>query len=222
MLGKEIYWLLKKEIAIEWRRRFAFHGILLYLVSTIFVAYMAFAGQSKHLNVPSWNALFWIVLLFTAVSVVTKSFAQEAEGRQLYYYTLARAESIIISKIIYNSGLMCLMALVGYGIYSILLNNPVENHGLFFLNLLLGSLCFASSLTLVSGIAAKAGNNATLMAVLSFPIVLPLLLLLIKVSKNAIDGLAWSVSFDELLTLFAINLIVLSISYVLFPYLWRT
>jgi heme exporter protein B len=75
---------------------------------------------------------------------------------------------------------------------------------------------------MVSGIAAKAQNSTTLMAVLSFPIIIPMLLMLMKVSKNALDGLDRSLSIDEIITLLAMNLIVISVSYLLFPYLWRS
>lgn len=221
-MKQEIFWLIHKEITLERRNRYAFNSILLYLVSTTFVSYMAFAGQSRQLNPASWNALLWIILLFTAMNTVAKSFAQESEGRQLYYYTLANAESIIVAKIIYNTLLLTLMSGIGFGIYALLLGNIVQDSWLFMLNMALGSIGFAATLTLVSAIAAKARNNTTLMAILSFPVVLPMLLMLIKVSKNAIDGLSRNVSFDEIITILAVNLIVLSISYLLFPYLWRS
>jgi heme exporter protein B len=61
-----------------------------------------------------------------------------------------------------------------------------------------------------------------LMAILSFPIILPLVLLLIDASKNAIDGLAWSVSKDEILLLVGMDLILAALAYILFPFLWRS
>lgn len=92
---------------------------------------------------------------------------------------------------------------------------------LYFVVVVLGSTGFAAVFTMVAGISAKAGNNSTLMAILSFPIVIPLLLVLIKASKNAMDGLDRSVSLDELFVLLAINIITVAVSLVLFPYLWR-
>jgi heme exporter protein B len=130
--------------------------------------------------------------------------------------------AIIISKIIYNALLMLLITLVGLGGYSLFLGNPVEDLGFFVLNLLLGALGFSSTLTMISAIAAKAGNNAVLMAILGFPVILPMLLLLIKVSKNAMDGLDRGASTEEIFTLLAINLIVVSVSYLLFGFLWRS
>ena len=60
------------------------------------------------------------------------------------------------------------------------------------------------------------------MAILSFPVIIPILLMAIRVSKNAIDGLDWSVSLDKIVTLMAINVIVAVTAYILFPYLWRS
>jgi heme exporter protein B len=175
-----------------------------------------------NLSIPTWNALFWIILLFSSVNAVAKSFVQEQQGRQLYYYMIASPESIILSKMLYNTGLTLILALLGYGVFSVILGNPVQDQGLFLLNLVLGAMGFSASLTMVSGIASKAGNNATLMAILSFPVIIPILLMAIRISKNALDGLDWSVSADKLLSLFAINVLVAATSYLLFPYLWRS
>ncbi|GAB4183702.1 MAG: heme exporter protein CcmB [Thermoflexibacter sp.] len=221
-LFKEIITLLKKEITLEWRRKYAFNGILLYIISTIFVCYLSFNLQKSQLNPLTWNALFWIILLFTATNAIAKSFMQESEGRQIYYYMLVSPEAIILSKIIYNTLLMWLMSFIGYLIYSTVLGNPVQDRLLFFINILLGGLGFSTTLSMISAIASKSTQGGTLMAVLGFPVIIPLLLLLIKISKNAMDGLALSISYKEISTLLAINLIVLSISYLLFPYLWRS
>jgi len=117
---------------------------------------------------------------------------------------------------------MMFLSLTGFLFYSIVLGNPVQDQLLFIINVILGALGFSCTLTMVSGIASKAGGNATLMAILSFPIIIPLLLLLIKVSKNALDGLDRGSSWDELIMLFAINLMITALSYILFPYLWKS
>ncbi|MDJ1469860.1 heme exporter protein CcmB [Cytophagaceae bacterium DM2B3-1] len=219
---REIAYLIRKEVLLEWRQKYALNGMLLYIVSTVLICYLSFSSRNEGISPPTWNALFWIILLFTAVSAVAKSFMQERAGRLLYYYTLASPQAIILSKIIYNTLLMSLIALIGYFVYAMMLGNPVDDKPLFIFTILLGSFGFASTLTMVSGIASKAGNNSVLMAILSFPIILPMLLMLIKVSRNAMDGLDRSVIMDELNTLLALNAIVVALSYMLFPYLWKS
>ena len=216
-LLKEVTSLIRKEILLEWRFKYAINGILLYVVSTVFVCYQAF----KSVDPTTWNALFWIILLFASVNAINKSFVQESRSRQLYYYTISSAKAVILSKIGYNILVMLLLSAIAYLVYSIIFRNPLGDPVLYFLVVILGSMSFASVFTMVSGISAKAVNNSTLMAILSFPIVIPLLLILIKVSKNAMDGLDRSVSTDELVVLLAINIITVAISLLLFPYLWR-
>lgn len=222
MKSAHILALLKKEFLLEWRMKATLQGMLLYVASTIFVCYLSFKLKTASIGVPTWNALFWIILLFVATMAISKSFQQESANRQFYYYFLCKPEEIIFSKIIYNAITVSVLGLVCLLFYSLVLGNPAEDLALFVTNLLLGAIGFSSTLTLVSGITQKAGNNTTLMAILGFPIILPLLLMLIKVSRHAIDGLSWSDSQDELMVLGALNLVVLACSYILFPFLWRS
>lgn len=216
-LYSSVKFLLKKEIMLEWRSKYAFNGILLYVISTIFVCFLSF----KKIDPISWNVLFWIIMLFAAVNAIAKSFMQENAQRQFYYYSLVSAEAIILSKIIYNSGLMLLLASIAFAFYNLVFNNPVQDIILYLICVLTGAISFATVFTLISGIASKANGSATLMAILGFPVIIPVLMVIIKLSKNAMDGLDRSVSYNELLVLGAINLIVLTGSYLLFPYLWR-
>jgi heme exporter protein B len=219
---KEIKALIDKEIRLELRQKYALNGMILYVVSTIYVCYLSFRLKSNQIDKITWNTLFWIILLFTATNAIAKSFTQERFGRLLYYYTLANPVAIIISKILYNTLLMLVLALVGFGVYAVVMGNPVGDIGMYLLSIVLGAIGFASSLSMVAGIASKAENNATLMAILSFPIIIPMLIMLLKISKNALDGLDRGSSLDEVLTLLAIDVIVFVLSVILFPYLWRS
>jgi len=209
--------LIRKDIILEWRSKYAINGIVLYVVSTVFVCYQAF----KSVDPTTWNALFWIILLFASINAINKSFVQESRGRQLYYYTIASPRAVILSKIIYNMLVMLLLSSIAYLVYSVIFRNPLGDPVLYMVVVALGAIGFAAVFTMVAAISAKAGNNSTLMAILSFPIIIPMLLVLVQVSKNAMDGLERSTSYDELIVLGAINIITVALSLLLFPYLWR-
>jgi len=197
-------------------------GLALYLFSTAFIYYLTFSLHQNLINPLTWSALFWVTMLFTAVNTVAKSFIDEKKGKEIYYYSIASPESIILSKIIYNFLLCLLLAITGYVLFIIFLKNPIEDIIIFVLTMILSCLGFATSLTLLSGIASKANNSSIIMAVLSFPIIMSILLMAIRVTKNCIDGLDRSASMDELMTLGAINLLAAAVSYLLFPYIWRS
>lgn len=216
-LVKEIGILLQKEMKIEWRQKHAIGGILLYVVSTIFVVYSAIKSVDPNV----WNALFWIVILFASVNALVKSFVQENSSRQLYYYTLANPTAIILSKIIYNSGLLLVLSLLSYGAFTLFAGNPVKDTGQFFLAIFLGSLGFSITFTFIAAISAKANNSATLMAILSFPLVIPIILTLLKLSANALLLMQDSTIWKDILTLVAIDFLMIAMAFILFPFLWR-
>lgn len=199
------------------RNKYALGGILLYVISTVFVCYLSF---KKIINPQTWNALFWIILLFASINGIAKSFIGETRGRLVYLYTLTSPQAVIVSKIIYNSLLLSVLSAICLLAYSIFVGNIIQDLSLFLIVLALGSFGFSSLLTMVSAIASKSNNNFTLMAILSFPILIPLLIVIIKISKNAIDGLEnWDT--NSLLILLFINVIIIALSYLLFRYLWR-
>lgn len=217
MLLKEIKYLAGKEIRLELKQKYVINGILLYLVSTIFVTYLAFDSV---ISVETWNSLFWIILLFVAVNGISKSFIQESPARHLYYYTIASPQAILLSKVFYNLLLMTILSGLSFLFFLLLMGNLVMNMTLFLVNLFLGSLGLASVLTMVSAIASRASHNFSLMAILSFPIILPLLATLMKVSKSALTEIQWTGNYSFIIILLMINLTVVILAYLLFPYIW--
>lgn len=213
-----VLYLIQKEIKTEWKQKYAFNGLILYVVSTVFVCYLSFR---QIVDLPTWNALFWIIQLFAGVNAISKSFLQEGRGRMLYYYTLTNARSFILAKIIYNLLLMLILSVFNLCFYSLFIGNPVQNMPMFIIAMVLGSAGFSAVLAMVSAIASKAGNNFALMSILSFPILIPILMVTIRFSKNAMDGIAWEVNQQFAVILLALIAMVFSLSYLLFPYLWR-
>ncbi|MBL7818429.1 MAG: heme exporter protein CcmB [Saprospiraceae bacterium] len=212
----EIALLFKKEMMLEWRQKYALGGILLYVTSTVFVVYLSFVKVLPDV----WNALFWIISLFASINAVVKSFVQENSNRQLYYYQLANPTAVILSKIFYNIFILLIINLLTFIVLGLMVGNPVSNTPQYLLAIVLGSIGFSITFTFISAIAAKANNAATLMAILSFPVILPVLITLIRLSKNALQNKS-SHWLNDIQTLGAIDAILIALCFVLFPYLWR-
>jgi heme exporter protein B len=219
---KSIKILILKELTLEIRKKSVVSGIGLYLFSLVFICYLTFKLRHDVISETTWSALFWIAILFSVINSVAKSFIGEKKGLSIYYYSVASPQAIITSKIIYNIIFCFGLSLAGYLLFSIFIDNPIQDTPLFLLTLLLTSIGFSASLSLISGISSKANNSNILMAVLSFPVVIGILLMAVKITKNALDGLDRYASYDELLNLFAINCIMTALAYLLFPYIWRS
>lgn len=209
--------IIKKEFLLEFRQKSTLVGILVYIVATVFISALSF---KKVIHPTVWNALFWVIFLFIAINVSTKSFLQETKGKGLFNYLYYNPQQFILGKVIYNMVLMATLSLLTFFFYAWFVGNMVQDMGLFVVALLFSSTAFSGVLSLMSAIASKA-NNMSLMAILSFPVLMPLLLVSIKLSKQAIDGLAWSVSYKYVVILIMLNFMVVALATLLFNYLWR-
>jgi len=219
-LAKEVKYLIHKEVLLEWRSKYTINGVLLYVVSTIFTCYLSFISLGNEKLI--WNALFWIIMLFASINGVSKSFLQETKGQQLYSYILASPAAVLISKTVYNTILMLVLTTIALGFYILVFDSfTPPDLLLYYVAVVMGSISFSTVFTMVSAIASKAGNGGMLMAILSFPIIIPVLILLIKLAKNAVDGLPWENSYDEIGMLLLVNILTVATSLLLFPYLWR-
>lgn len=215
---KNIFTLIGKDFSLELKRPYLLNGLLLYMVSTVFVCYLAFDGI---IDKKTWNALFWIIMLFASVNSAGRSFSDEFSKRHLYYYLVANPVSVILAKMCYNMVLMAVLTLLGTITFSVFLGLPAVNLTLFMLAAFSGSIGFALLLTMVAGIASRAEQNFTLMAILSFPIVLPKLLVLMNLTSNALNHGGWADATKPLIALFALHLLIVVLALVLFPYLWK-
>jgi heme exporter protein B len=212
---EEIKALLYKEILFEWRNQAAITGVMLYVFCSVFVVSLFFRGG---INSSLWVALFWLLMLFIGVNTIAKSFMSETRGQMLYLYQLASSTSVIIAKSIYNILLLLFLGGATFLTFSFFLGLPQGETGLLLSVVCLGNIGIAGSLTLISGITAQAGAQTGLMAILSFPILLPQLLMSIRLSTAALNGVLmtnyfWGLIFTILLLQF--------LSTLLFPYLWR-
>jgi heme exporter protein B len=209
--------LIQKEFIIEFRQRYAISGIVLYVFSMVFVVYIA----SIKVQPPVWNILFWLIVLFAGINAVVKSFVQESGARSLYYYQLADPTILLLSKIVYNTLLLLVLSSLSFGVYGLVAGNPVKNMPLFALIILLAALGFGIAFTFIASIAAKANNSATLMAILSFPVILPILMTLVRLSTIALRLIQDTAYKKDIYNLLAIDAILLALAFILFPFIWR-
>ncbi|HUR66589.1 MAG TPA: heme exporter protein CcmB [Chitinophagaceae bacterium] len=213
---KHIFTLLRKDVLLEIRQQYSFYGVLLYIGSTIFVLFNAMDEPESKV----WNGLFWVIQLFICINAVAKSFLQESKGRMLYFYSVASPTSFILAKLLFNSLLMLVMSLLTLLLFALFLGNPIQKAGEFIGLVLLGGWSLSLVFSFLAAIAAKAQQNAAIMAVLGFPLIIPQLLLLMRLSNAAFAPLL-TIPIASVLLLGVLDLLVVLLAVILFPFLWK-
>lgn len=210
--------LVKKEILLELRQKHALYGMMLYIASTIFVLYLTIGDAAAE----TWNALFWITQLFICINAVAKSFLQEAKGRMLYHFSITGPITFILAKITSNVILMLVMNMINLVLYTAFLGDPTSSYLTFIGVSLLGSLGLSLVFTMLAAIASKAMQQASLMAILGFPIIIPQLMLLVKISKTAFSEIFRDgAPLQIVMLLLALDLAVILLAVILYPFLWK-
>jgi len=213
---RHIYTLIKKDLLLEVRQQYSFYGILLYIIATIFVLYMTIREPEAKV----WNGLFWIIQLFICINAVAKSFLQETRGRMLYFYSIVNPRDFILAKLVFNSVLMLLMSFLSILLFSLFLGNPVQKALPFIGLVLLGGWSLSLVFTFLSAIAAKAQQNAAIMAILGFPIIIPQLMLLMQLA-NTVFSDKTGIASSTLLLIVMLDVLVVLLAVILFPFLWK-
>ena len=196
-------------------------SVFLYVLATDYVVYQSF---HKVKDAEVWNALLWVIILFAAFNVISRSYDQERGDRELYLYTLASPQQVIAAKMIYHSIFMIIVTLFSFFIYSFFLPFPDAagmNIGLYILGLLVGAIGLSTTLGLISAIAYKTKGGPGMVAILGLPIIIPMLLAIIRYSEGVLNGMTWLVLDRYMYAMLLLITIGSSLGYMLFPYIWK-
>ena len=138
----------------------------------------------------------------------------------LYYQSITSPQHFILSKLLFNSLLMLVMSSLSLILFILFMGNPVENFLSFLGLVFLGGWGLSLVFSFLAAIAAKAQQNAAIMAILGFPLIIPQLIMLMKISNAAFTQNGPAIAGTVLL-LVVMNLLIIVLSIILFPFLWK-
>jgi heme exporter protein B len=210
--------LVKKDLRLEWRQKSAISAIFVYVISTTFVLFFAFKGS---IEPKTWISLFWIISLFSATSAAAQSFQKEGNSQFYYLRNICSPIELIVSKCITNTFLLLILSIVTFSVMTLFFGTQIENTKLYFVAIMGASIGLSILFTLLSAITART-QNLVLISILGFPLVIPMLQLVVKLSL--LTGINEGFGKDKLIaigSIFTLDLIIFILSLILFPYLWR-
>lgn len=216
----KVYWVFQKDIKSELRTRYGFNALVMFAVVTLTA--VSFAVGQFFSSPKLISALFWIVVFFSSMSGLAQVFIKEEESKTVNLLKLvASNESIFLGKLFFNLILLFLLELIIIPLFLILLGVQIRNFWLFFSVLTLGTIGLVCATTIIAAIVAKAHVKGALFAVLSFPILLPLLITVIHGTNLALEGFKFSQGWNELRVLISYCGVMGVGSFLLFDFVWR-
>lgn len=212
-------WTLLRHLwVLEWRTKYRVYNSLLYALSTSFIASLV---VSRYPGVSVWSGLMWFLMLFNAITACSDAFRNEGERRHIFYRQLSRPEDIFFSRFLFHGLFGLLLVCLQFGLLCFFIGAPSAHWSSMFLHILIGSVSLMGVLSLTSAIAAMSGNNVSMMAVLSFPLLIPVLMIGLEGTLQAglgdSLGHAWKFAMGNT----AMGGLVAALGYLLFPYLWN-
>ena len=210
-----------KEWRCELRTRYALNTLALFAVTTLVVvsAGLGPLGTSAAEGTPVLPVLLWLILLFAAAAGLPRGFVQEEETHTATALRLAATPSALFcGKLLYGASLMLALEALVAPLFLAMVQLEVADPALFAATLLAGGYGLAAASTLIAAMIAQARGRSALFAVLAFPVTLPLLLLVVELTRNAVAGEPAGGALTQLL-LYDATVTVASL--MLFPVVWN-
>ncbi len=212
--------VFQKDVRLEFRTRYAINAILMFAITTLTA--VSFSIGPIRLGSEILSPLLWIILFFSAMSGLAHIFVREEEQQTADTLRLVTPpNTIFLGKWLFNLTLLFGLEIVIIPLFLALMNVSVANLLLFFLLLVLGSIGLASVATLIAAIISQASARGALFAVLTFPIALPILISVIHGTRLAMDGSQFSDCLSDLQILFSFSVVILTLSLLMFEFVWR-
>jgi heme exporter protein B len=210
-----------KDVRPEVRTRYALNALLMFVITS--VATILFALQEEDVPPEVLSGMFWVVIFFTAMSGLSRIFVSEEErGTTLTLQLIASPTQVYCGKLIFNILLTLTMTIAVTVLYLIAFPSfIIRSWSIFLPTVAMGSIGFASAATIIAAIIAKANTKGTLYPVLSFPLLIPLLMEVMKATALALNGELLSAALGEFQILVSYILVVVAGSFILFDYVWK-
>ena len=209
--------VLLKDLTCEFRSRYALGSLGMFAVMTLACVSMSLGGAELEADLAA--ALLWVVLFFTAMAGLSRSFVQEQEAGTLFTLRLhADAAAVFAGKGLFNLILLLGLSLLLLPLFVAFLNVEVAQPGRLLLIVFLGDLGIGTVATLTAAMLTRARGKGALFTVLTFPVLLPQFLSAVAASAQALSGRGGG---PELWFMAGYDGMMLAAAVVLFDVLWR-
>lgn len=214
-------WL--RDLRCEFRTRYAINAIVMFAFTTLIaVSFSLGSFRIAESDKPFlYAALLWIILIFSALSGLARSFVKEEEAHTIDILKLsARPQSIFLGKLFFNLTLLGMLEIFIVPSFIILMGYKIGNPLFFSFIILTGGFGLGAGTTIVAAMIARASVRGALFSALSFPLLFPLMITSIKGCEKAATNMNIT-GWHEVKIAVAYFVVMVTISLFLFPLVWE-
>ena len=212
-----------KDWRVELRARYALSTVALFSFSTLVVVSLALgplgvSSSERHGTLP---VILWILVLFAATAGVPRTFLGEEEAHTAAALRLwARPSALYAGKLAFAATLLFALEILVAPLFVGISRLEVASPAILVAALTAGGYGLAAGSTLVAAIVSQARGRSSLFPVVAFPILIPVVLLGVELTRTAVSGAG---SGGELLAqLLLLDATLTVAGFMLFPALWET
>ncbi len=215
---KPLLKLVQKEFYLDFRQSSGVASIIVYLFSILFSTSILF---KNHFTDTSYSSVYLIIYLFTAILASYRNYTKEDKNSYLFNYIYYSPLHYIFGKILYSVITNLFYALLLLFLFIVFNTTRIENYGLFLITIVGLSIGMGTLLSLMGSISSKTQSNFALISIMSFPLLLPLLLVASKLCMASIQNIPITLTLKYIFTLYLIDVIQLVLAFILFQQVWE-
>jgi heme exporter protein B len=176
-------WLLWKELKCEMRRKQMIPSMLVFSMLMLMLFHFSFSQDGKFPAAPA-AGIIWVTISFAGILGLNRSLALEQEQGLMDGLLLAPVDRSVFyfSKVLANWSALLLLSLGFIPLVSLFLGSISLTADLVLV-ILLGTLGIAVTGSLLAGMAMQSNSRDSMLSILLFPVLLPLLLAAMKASS---------------------------------------
>jgi heme exporter protein B len=180
---------LQKDLMLQWRGRAQAVAIFVFGATSLLLFSFAIGPNAEALRQHA-AGFIWLALLLSSTLTLAESFQSEMEGRALEGLLLlpADARALYYGKTLANWAQLTLLGVALVPLMVVLYDAPLPRAGGLLGIILLGAAGLSAPGTLYAAMTAQARARQTLLPLLLFPLVVPVLLASVKATSLLLTG----------------------------------
>lgn len=200
----------------EWKGKYAIVGAFLYIFTAVLITFLSLPGMDPL----QYSAIFWVVVIFTTLTGISKSFMQMRKGNFAFWHQMCSPMVFLGARLITSFLLMCVFTIFAFGVFS-LMHGSIANAWQFLLVTLVTGAGIASIFTISSSIATKTDNPGVLLPVLTFPVIMPVVLIGVKAGRKVVEQLDLTTILPEIGLLILFDILIVALGLMLIKFIWK-